>query len=160
MFSQTYNPVDAYAFPCWAYSGKKCWGSVHLHEHNFPAPIFGCFLRNANSGQYWHNNKTWPRSIQPQMSIPNWYDDCVKYQHLFVHKFVTSDFVSDHKHQIRKCSARAEGVLNSGRVYSGGFIEAINNRRKIHTDNPPKNVLKSSKKRKAEEILKISKFYR
>ena len=54
-----------------------------------------------------------------------------------MHKFVPSDFVSDHKHQIRKCSARAEGVLNSGRVYSGGFIEAINNRRKIHTDPPP-----------------------
>ena len=55
--------------------------------------------------------------------------------------------MSDHKHHIRKCSAQAEGVVNSGRVReSGHFMKAINKRFKIHTNNPPKKFQKAQKK--------------
>lgn len=55
--------------------------------------------------------------------------------------------MSDHKHHIRKCSAQAEGVLNSGRVReSGHFMKAINKRFKIHTNNPPKKLKKGGRR--------------
>ena len=143
MFSQTYNPLDAYR--------------SHV-EHTVGRSVEVRFISMSITSQLQYLGVSW--EMQTAVNIgtiikPDRAQYSLKCRFQIGKMTVWSTntyscinswlrFVSDHKHRIRKCSAQTEGVLNSAWVYSGGFIETT-----------PKNVLKSSKKkRRAEEFLK------